>query len=55
MIPVVGNKRFAYHQHVLLDVIIEQWHMMISFVSMLLKLTSNHIQCVDVTIGKYQQ
>ncbi len=54
MIPVVGNKRFAYHQHALLDVMIGVWHMMISFVWMLFKLRSYHIQCVKVIIGKYQ-
>ena len=43
MIPVVGNKRFAYHQHVLLDVMIELWHMIISFIWMLLKIRLHHI------------
>ena len=43
MIPVVGNKRVAYYQHVLFDVLIELWHMIIGFVWMLLKLRLYHI------------
>ena len=55
MIPVVDIKRVTYHQHVLLDVMIELWHMIISFVWMLLKLRLYHIQYVHLTIGKYQE
>ena len=55
MIPVLGNKRIAYHQHVLLDLMIELWHMIIRFVWMLLKLSLYHIQYVHLTIGKYQE
>ena len=55
MIPVVDNKRVAYHQHVLLDVMIKQWYMKISFFPMLLKIRLYHIQCVYVTIGKYEE
>ena len=51
MIPVVSNKRVAYHQHVLLDVMIALWQMIISFCLMLIKLRLYHIQCVYVTIG----
>ena len=50
MIPVVGNKRVAYHEHVVLDLMIELWYIIISFVWMLLKLSIYHIQCVYVTI-----
>ena len=55
MIPVLGNKRIAYHQHVLLDVMIEIWHMIIRFVWMLSKLRLYHIQYLNLTIGKYQE
>ena len=54
MIPVVDNKRVAHHQHVSLDVMIEQWHMIISFF-MLLKLRLFYFQCVYVEIGKYKE
>ena len=52
MIPMDGNKHNTYHQHVLLDVMIELWHMMFSIIWMFLKLRLYHIQCANVTIGK---
>ena len=55
MMPVLGNKHIAYHQHVLLDVMIEIWHMIIRFVWMLSKLRLYHIQYLNLTIGKYQE
>ena len=55
MIPVVGNKRVAYQQHVSLDVMIELWHMIINFFQMLLKIRLYHFQCVNVTMTNYQK
>ncbi len=37
MIPNLGNKHVAYHQHVLFDVMTELWHTVISLFRMLLK------------------
>ena len=55
MIPLVANKRVAYHHHVLLDVMIELLYMIIIFGGMLLKLRLYYIQCVYVPIREYQE
>ena len=46
MIPVVDNKRVAYHQHVLLDVMIELWYMIISFLDVIKNQIKSYSVCL---------